>query len=119
MVPRPALPHWPIAGKVNAAKLKGWPAGASETDNPVALARTLPVMPVPVVVERAPPTVGVKGAPLERLMLLVKVQSLTTAPFQPFTSRLPRVPPLEICQLKVAECVRLVAAKPRSLAVSR
>src|SRR5947207_15989728 len=119
MVPRPALPHWPRAGSVNAAKLQGCPGGASSTGNPVALARTLPVMPVPVVVERAPPTTGVTGAPLETLRLLVKVQYLIAVPFQPFTSLLPRVPPVESCQLKVAECVRLVLAKPRSAEVSR
>ena len=38
-------------------------------------------MPVPVVVERTPPTMGVSGVPLATLMLLVSVQSLSTTPF--------------------------------------
>ena len=78
-------------------------------------------MPVPVVVERAPPTVGVSGGPLPRLMLLVTVQSLSTTPFQPLTgAEARRVPtPLLYCQFKLAACVRLPAERARSAEVSR
>src|SRR5262249_33911978 len=104
----------------NAAKLNGWPAGASFAFSPVAFARMLPVMPVPVVVERAPPTVGVSGRPLPTLMLLVSVQSLNAAAFQPCRSAPPaRPPPVEYCQLKFATCVRLLVDTARSADVSR
>src|SRR5258708_4934946 len=82
MVSRPALPNCPGRGAPKAAKLKGCPAAASFTERPVAFARRLPVMPVPVVVDRAPPTVGVSGRPLPTLIALVKVQSLISLPFQ-------------------------------------
>jgi len=57
-------------------------------------------MPVPVVVERAPPTIGVSGDPLDTLMLLVNVQSLSSAPFQPLTSVRRRGEPVLYCQFR-------------------
>src|SRR6266576_481017 len=121
IVSRPAVPHCPACGAANAAKLNGCPAGASLTESPVALARTLPVIPVPVVVERIPPTVGVRGGPLLIEMLLVNVQSLINLPFQPFIipAPAPRPDPLPHCQLKLAEWVRLLDEIARSAEVSR
>src|SRR5215468_6487666 len=121
IVSRPALPHWPAAGTANAAKLNGSPAGASVTERPVAFARTLPVMPVPVVVDRIPPTVGVSGRPLPTVIVFMKVQSLISLPFQPLTrpAPAPRPAPLPYCQVKLATCVRFVAETARSAAVSR
>src|SRR5262245_25991510 len=115
IVSRPALPHCPGIGRIKAAKLKGWPGAPSFAARPVAVARLAPVMPVPVVVERMPPATGVRGKPLPTLMELVKVQSFSTAPFQPLTSVPPRRPtPVEYCQLKLATWVRLLAETARS-----
>src|SRR5205814_8332834 len=96
IVSRPAVPHWPAAGMANAAKLNGCPGAAASTGSPVASARTLPVMPVPVVVERTPPTMGVSGVPLPTERLLVTLQSLNTAAFHPFSSAPPPRPVPEL-----------------------
>src|SRR5258706_15089794 len=112
MVSRPALPLGPARGAAKAAKLTGSPAGASVTERPVALARTLPVMPVPVVVERLPPTIGVSQAPLATVIMFWTVQSLSSAPFQPFTSvPPPRPTPVLYCHMKLAVGVRVAAER--------
>src|ERR1035438_9659651 len=48
MVSRPASPHRPAAGAAKALILKPSPGVAGDRGRPVASARTLPVIPVPV-----------------------------------------------------------------------
>src|ERR1017187_5447538 len=115
MVSRPALPHWPAAGSTKARL-----SAEALTGNPVASARRLPVMPVPVVVERTPPTVAVSGIPLPALMALVGVQSFSKAPFHPWISMPPPRPTAVLyCQFRFNTLGRLVLERARSAEVSR
>src|SRR5664280_555474 len=92
MVFRPASPHRPAAGEAKALRLKPSPGVAGDSARPVASARTLPVIPVPVVVARLPPVMAVSGEPVRSEMLFWNVQSLSRAPLGPFTRVPPRVP---------------------------
>ena len=100
--------------------MNGWPGAAALTGNPVALARRLPVIPVPVVVEFTPPTVGVKGMPLPMVMALVSVQSFSTTPFHPWISMPPPLPTAVLyCQFRFTTFGRLLLERARSADVSR
>ena len=81
----------------------------------MASARTLPVMPVPVVVARLPPVMAVSGEPVRRVMLFWNVQSLSRAPLKPFTRVPPRVPTAVLyCHCAFSVCRASNEESPRS-----
>src|ERR1017187_1801966 len=115
MVSRPASPHRPAAGAAKALVLKPSPGVAGDSGRPVASARTLPLIPVPVVVARLPALMAVRGEPVRRVIPFWNVQSLSRAPLKPFT-RVPPLVPTEVlyCHCAFSVCRASKEDSPRS-----